>query len=151
MAVFAISDLHLPGGDTKPMDVFGEHWKDHFEKISADWNDRVTARDIVLLPGDLSWAMSLEDAKPDLQAVGALPGRKIILRGNHDFWWSGIGRVRAALPEARAFHMSGKKMVESAMQFRREGVPMGLPGLDEWHIPQTDADAVRAAKAALLQ
>lgn len=99
MAVFAISDLHLPGGDTKPMDVFGEHWKDHFEKISADWNDRVTARDIVLLPGDLSWAMSLEDAKGDLQAVGALPGRKIILRGNHDFWWSGIGRVRDALPE----------------------------------------------------
>ena len=62
-----------------------------------------------------------------------------------------ITELRAALPGARAFHMSGKKMVESAMQFRREGVPMGLPGLDEWHIPQTDADAVRAAKAALLQ
>ena len=62
-----------------------------------------------------------------------------------------ITELRAALPGARAFHMSGKKLVESAMQFRREGVPMGLPGLDEWHIPQTDADAVRAAKAALLQ
>ena len=62
-----------------------------------------------------------------------------------------ITELRAALPVARAFHMSGKKLVESAMQFRREGVPMGLPGLDEWHIPQTDADAVRAAKAALLQ
>lgn len=62
-----------------------------------------------------------------------------------------ITELRAALPGAKAFHMSGKKMVESAMQFRREGVPMGLPGLDEWHIPQTDADAVRAAKAALLQ
>ena len=57
----------------------------------------------------------------------------------------------AALPGARAFHLSGKKLVESGMRFRREGVPMGLPGLDEWHIQQTDADAVRAAKAALLQ
>ena len=62
-----------------------------------------------------------------------------------------ITELRAALPGARAFHLSGKKLVESGMRFRREGVPMGLPGLDEWHIQQTDADAVRAAKAALLQ
>lgn len=60
-----------------------------------------------------------------------------------------IAELRAALPGARAFHMSGKKLVESGMAFRREGVPMGLPGLDEWHIPQTDAAAVRAAKTAL--
>ena len=62
-----------------------------------------------------------------------------------------ITELCAALPGARAFHLSGKKLVESGMRFRREGVPMGLPGLDEWHIQQTDADAVRAAKAALLQ
>ena len=62
-----------------------------------------------------------------------------------------ITELRAALPGARAFHLSGKKLVESGMRFRREGVPMGLPGLDEWHIQQTDTDAVRAAKAALLQ
>lgn len=62
-----------------------------------------------------------------------------------------ITELRTALPGARAFHLSGKKLVESGMRFRREGVPMGLPGLDEWHIQQTDADAVRAAKAALLQ
>ena len=62
-----------------------------------------------------------------------------------------ITELRAALPGARTFHLSGKKLVESGMRFRREGVPMGLPGLDEWHIQQTDADAVRAAKAALLQ
>lgn len=61
-----------------------------------------------------------------------------------------IARLRGALPGARAFHMSGKTLVESGMHFRREGVPMGLPGLDEWHIPVTDAEAVRAAKAALL-
>ncbi len=62
-----------------------------------------------------------------------------------------ITALRTVLPSARAFHLSGKKMVESGMHFRRNDVPMGLPGLDEWHIPQTDADAVRAAKAALLQ
>ncbi len=86
MAFYAISDLHLPGGDVKPMDVFGEHWTNHFEKISADWRDQVTAEDVVLLPGDFSWAMALKDAVPDLMAVGALPGKKVLLRGNHDYW-----------------------------------------------------------------
>lgn len=99
MAIFAIADLHLPGGDIKPMDVFGQHWANHFEKISEDWRGRVSEEDLVLLPGDLSWAMQLEDAREDLCRLGELPGRKVLLRGNHDYWWSGIGKVRAALPE----------------------------------------------------
>lgn len=98
MRIFAISDLHLPAG-VKPMDVFGRHWENHFDKIEADWNARVTAEDIVLLPGDLTWAMHLEEALEDLKRLGRLPGRKILLRGNHDYWWSAIGRVRRALPE----------------------------------------------------
>ena len=98
MAIYAIADLHLPGGDVKPMDVFGDHWKNHFGKISADWTSRVNPEDIVLLPGDLSWAMQLADAVPDLIRLGELPGRKVLLRGNHDYWWSGISRVREALP-----------------------------------------------------
>ncbi len=99
MNVFAISDLHLPGGDVKPMDVFGAHWENHFERIQADWRARVAPDDLVLLPGDISWAMYLEDARADLAAIGALPGRKLLLRGNHDYWWSAISRVRAVLPE----------------------------------------------------
>ena len=98
MAVYAISDLHLPARQ-KPMDVFGDHWKDHFERIRADWLARVADGDLVLLPGDLSWAMRLEDAQEDLARIAALPGTKILLRGNHDYWWSAIGRVRRALPE----------------------------------------------------
>lgn len=98
MAVFAISDLHLPARQ-KPMDIFGEQWENHFEKISEDWCARVTDRDIVLLPGDLTWAMHLEEAMEDLERVGALPGRKLILRGNHDYWWSAVSRVRRVLPE----------------------------------------------------
>ncbi len=98
MAVFAIADLHLPA-QQKPMDIFGEHWRDHFQRVRQDWLDRVSGDDLVLLPGDFSWAMRLEDAMEDLESVGALPGRKLLLRGNHDYWWSGIGRVRRALPE----------------------------------------------------
>ncbi len=102
MKVFAISDLHLPGGDAKPMEVFGRHWENHFARLSEDWRSRVLPDDLVLIPGDISWAMYLEQAMDDLRAIAALPGRKVILRGNHDYWWGAIGRVRAALPAGMA-------------------------------------------------
>ena len=98
MKTYAIGDLHLPGGDAKPMDVFGPQWERHFERIAEDWRRRVAKEDVVLVPGDISWAMRQQEAEQDLQAIGALPGRKILLRGNHDYWWNAIGRVRAALP-----------------------------------------------------
>ena len=99
MSIFAIGDLHLPGGDDKSMAVFGPQWENHWEKIAADWQERVHQQDIVLIPGDISWAMHLEDALPDLQMIGAMPGRKVILRGNHDYWWGAITRVRESLPD----------------------------------------------------
>lgn len=99
MAIFAIGDLHLPGQDEKPMDVFGSHWDRHFETICEHWQGLVTQRDVVLIPGDISWAMQLENAMDDLRAISALPGMKLLLRGNHDYWWNSISRVRACLPE----------------------------------------------------
>ncbi|MBQ3763219.1 MAG: metallophosphoesterase [Clostridia bacterium] len=99
MKVYAISDLHLSSVDDKPMDVFGAHWENHFARISEDWLSKVSGEDIVLLPGDLSWALQLENALPDIRCVAALPGKKVIIRGNHDYWWSSISRVRDALPE----------------------------------------------------
>ncbi|MBO4379329.1 MAG: metallophosphoesterase [Clostridia bacterium] len=99
MSIFAIGDLHLPGGDDKSMAVFGPQWENHWEKIAADWQERVRPQDIVLIPGDISWAMKLENALPDLRMIGSMPGRKIILRGNHDYWWGAITRVRESLPE----------------------------------------------------
>lgn len=99
MRVFAIGDLHLPGGQQKPMNVFGAHWDDHLSRICADWRERVFPEDLVLIPGDISWAMTLDQARGDLANIGALPGKKLLLRGNHDYWWSSIGQVRAALPE----------------------------------------------------
>ena len=98
MRIFAIGDLHLPGGDDKPMDVFGGHWEDHFQRISQDWRERVADEDVVLIPGDISWAMQLDNARPDLQAIGELPGSKLIMKGNHDYWWNTLTQVRSALP-----------------------------------------------------
>lgn len=97
--LFAIGDLHLEGGQNKPMAVFGPHWENHFEKIKADWLRCVSPCDTVLIPGDISWAMQLKDALFDLVRIGALPGKKILLRGNHDYWWSSITKVRESLPE----------------------------------------------------
>lgn len=97
MAVFAIGDLHLPGNCEKPMDVFGSHWERHFETISQHWLEMIAPDDVVLIPGDISWAMQLAQVEDDLHAIEALPGQKIFLRGNHDYWWNAIGKVRALL------------------------------------------------------
>ena len=98
MSVFAIGDLHLPGHSQKPMDVFGSHWDRHFETISENWRRLIAPEDIVLIPGDISWAMQLQEAQEDLDAIAQLPGRKLLLRGNHDYWWSSLSKLRAALP-----------------------------------------------------
>ncbi|MDL2237339.1 metallophosphoesterase [Christensenellaceae bacterium OttesenSCG-928-K19] len=98
MNIYAIGDLHLslaqPG---KEMDLFGSHWENHFARISEDWQRRVGRDDVVLIPGDISWAMKLEDARPDLEAIGDLPGKKIIIRGNHDYWWGSAAKVESVL------------------------------------------------------
>ena len=99
MHIYAIADLHLSHSTDKPMDVFGEAWRYHVEKLERNWRETVSEEDLVLIPGDISWAMQLNAALPDLAFIGRLPGRKILLKGNHDYWWSAIGRVRAALPE----------------------------------------------------
>jgi predicted phosphohydrolase len=92
--IFALSDPHLSLGGAKPMDVFGPKWDDHVEKIRANWLAAVGEEDIVLMPGDISWGMRLEEARPDLEWIAALPGEKILLKGNHDYWWQSINKVR---------------------------------------------------------
>jgi predicted phosphohydrolase len=98
MAIYAIGDLHLSGSANKPMDIFGSHWSDHWNRIREDWSARVRPEDIVLIPGDISWAMQLEDARIDLDSIGSLPGTKIMIRGNHDYWWSSLSKVKRILP-----------------------------------------------------
>ncbi len=99
MKVWAISDLHLSGLSNKPMDVFGPDWEGHFDKIKADWRGKVGKDDIVLLGGDTSWGMKLSEGMYDVASLRGLAGNKVFIRGNHDFWWNGISKVRAAKPD----------------------------------------------------
>lgn len=98
MRIYAIGDLHLSGQPPqKPMTIFGEHWANHWERIARDWRARVRDEDLVLLAGDLSWGMKLDEALPDLLAIADLPGRKLLVRGNHDYWWQSLSKMKAAL------------------------------------------------------
>lgn len=99
MKIFAIGDLHLSVNNPKPMDIFGPQWEGYVDKIFSDWREKVGEEDLVLLPGDFSWAMKLEDAKADFEMLKKLPGTKIMIRGNHDYWWPSISNLRKALPE----------------------------------------------------
>jgi predicted phosphohydrolase len=100
VAIYGISDLHLSFSSDKPMDVFGAHWRDHHVRMAEAWDERIGEDDVVLCPGDLSWAMRLGEAERDLAWIGERTGRlKVLGRGNHDYWWSAIGKVRKALPD----------------------------------------------------
>ncbi len=96
--LWALSDLHLPGGTDKSMDRFGPAWVGHAARIRRAWIESVAPPDIVLVPGDLSWAMRPAEAEDDLAFLAALPGRKILSRGNHDYWWKSLAAVSAMLP-----------------------------------------------------
>ena len=97
--VFALADLHLSLSGQKPMHVFGELWRDHADKMAQAWDGLVAQEDTVLLAGDLSWGRNVEESAPDLEWIGRRPGKKILLRGNHDSWWSSLGKVRRILPD----------------------------------------------------
>ena len=88
MKLFAIGDLHMSSAIDKPMNVFGDNWDRHEEKIFDDWTTRVRDEDTVLVVGDISWASKINDAKMDLDKIEEMPGRKIFIRGNHDYWWT---------------------------------------------------------------
>lgn len=97
MSVYAIADLHLSTLDltNKSMEVFGQRWKDYIRRIKTNWEKLVGDGDTVIIPGDISWALSLEEARSDLLFLNALPGKKILMKGNHDFWWCTMNKHRA--------------------------------------------------------
>ena len=100
MKIWAISDLHLSFSCDKPMDVFGGSWENYTDKIADNWKKLVSTDDYVLIGGDISWAMQLDDAKADLDWIDRLPGKKIIIKGNHEYWWKSISGVRNILPSS---------------------------------------------------
>ena len=95
MSIYTIADLHLSINDqtNKSMEVFGARWNDYVEKLERHWRNTVNDEDTVVIPGDISWALTLDEAKQDLQFLNALPGKKIIGKGNHDFWWSTASKL----------------------------------------------------------
>jgi len=96
--VFSISDLHLSINSNKPMNIFGPVWENYLEDIEKSWNEKVGENDLVLIAGDISWAMKFDDAVADLDYISKLKGYKIIIKGNHDYWWKSISNLRAYLP-----------------------------------------------------
>lgn len=95
MTIYAIGDLHLSGYSSKPMDIFGDHWSEHGDQIRNSWLTKVKEDDAILIPGDISWAMNLDEAMVDLQWIADLPGHKYLIRGNHDYWWSSINKLNS--------------------------------------------------------
>jgi hypothetical protein len=134
MSIYAISDLHLSLGHPKPMDIFGEIWRDHARHIAVNWDNVVSPDDTVLVCGDHSWAMKFEQAAPDLEYIGVRPGRKIIIRGNHDYWWrrEATNRIQAQIDPSITLMQGTAVVVENT----------GITGTRGWRVElDEDADA----------
>ena len=126
MKIFAIGDLHLGHAVDKPMDIFGQAWKDHTRRIGASWERTVGTGDLVLVPGDLSWAMRPEEAEEDLRWLDGLPGKKLLIKGNHDYWWAAISRLRKRL--------SGSSIYP--LQYDSVSIgPVAVGGTRLWNLP----------------
>lgn len=125
MRVFAIGDLHLEGNSGKTMDRFGESWRNHDRKIFEAWEHTGSEDDLLLLVGDISWAMRLEDARRDLDRIGEMKGHKLMLKGNHDYWWSSAKKM------SRELHPSIKLLQASSITVNR----IAVAGTRGWMCP----------------
>ena len=100
MALFVISDLHLDTRtNEKSMEVFGDKWKNYTQRIKKNWSAVVSNSDTVIIPGDISWALTLQDSLADLKWINDLPGKKILMKGNHDFWWNTVTKMKKFFAE----------------------------------------------------
>ena len=99
MSIYVIGDLHLSFNEDKPMNIFGQNWTNHDKKIEMDWKLKVQEHDTVLLLGDFSWSMKLQDTLQDFIYINNLPGKKILLKGNHDYWWTTVTNIKKFLKE----------------------------------------------------
>ncbi|MEG0392793.1 MAG: metallophosphoesterase, partial [Anaerovoracaceae bacterium] len=100
MSIFAIGDLHLSMDPRikKPMDIFGDRWANHSQRLEKAWRETVGAEDTVIVAGDISWGLKLDEAEADLQWLNDLPGHKVMIKGNHDLWWTGITKLNRMYP-----------------------------------------------------
>ncbi|WGX77154.1 metallophosphoesterase [Paraclostridium bifermentans] len=93
MSLYAIGDLHFSTAVNKPMNIFGDNWDNHEEKIINSWKSKVNEEDTVLIVGDTSWAINMNEAEADLNIIHSLPGKKIYVKGNHDYWWTTVAKL----------------------------------------------------------
>ena len=98
MSIYAIADLHLSFSAEKPMDIYGGQWINHTEKVKNNWEAVITEEDTIIIPGDTSWALQFDDAVVDLKWISELPGKKVLIKGNHDLWWNSISKLNALFP-----------------------------------------------------
>lgn len=140
MSIYAISDLHLARSIDKPMDIFGPRWSNYMDKLEENWNATVGAEDNVLIPGDISWATYLEQAYEDFSFIDRLPGRKIISKGNHDYWWTTISKLDKFIREngfsTISFMHNNSFVVEN----------MAVCGTRGWSMPGEDGFSAEDAK-----
>lgn len=99
MALYIIGDTHLSEGVDKPMDIFGGRWENYTEKLCTNWKNTVKCTDTVIIAGDVSWGMSLSEAMADFRLIDSLPGKKLIVKGNHDYWWDTVSKMKRVLLE----------------------------------------------------
>ena len=102
MSIYAMADFHLSESVDKPMDIFGSAWDNHSERIVKNWP--LSDNDVIVIPGDLSWAMDLCELKADIDFLASLPGKKIISKGNHDYWWSSVTKLKAFAKDYDGFY-----------------------------------------------
>jgi predicted phosphohydrolase len=126
MGLFIIGDLHLSFSTDKPMDVFGPLWLNHHQRLKDNWLKVIKETDTVIIAGDISWAINLEEAEVDLKWIDALPGKKILLRGNHDYWWSTLKKMRGKY-ESIDFLQNNAHIVDASV----------IVGTRGWSVPLT--------------
>lgn len=130
MALYAISDLHLPLGVNKPMDVFGKNWENYVDRLFQNWQSTVQTDDIVVIPGDFSWATYLEESRADFDFLSRLNGHKILLKGNHDYWWGTMNKLREFVTE------NGYKNIDFLQNNSFSYKDISICGTRLWNTPQ---------------
>ena len=133
MSLYTISDLHLSLSSDKPMDVF-YGWNNYVERLKANWNRVITDEDTVVIPGDISWGLKLEDTLADLMFIDALPGQKIFLKGNHDLWWGTMKKLNAFFEE------NGIKTIKCIYNSCIEAEGVGICGSRGWFFDRPEAE-----------
>lgn len=132
MSIYTIGDLHLSFSSEKPMDVFGDNWLGHSDKIKDNWINKITQEDYVILLGDFSWAMYLEESLKDFEFLDKLPGKKILIKGNHDYWWTTLKKMEMFLSDNNlntiSFLYNNSTMIEDKI----------IVGTRGWNLSDTD-------------